>query len=174
MKKVAVEKAKKRMLEASHYFHLLDGPMTFEQFEQRWSAFLNAINRAFLAIDAGARDDAKTRTWWSKKKHEWKNDPLLQYLHQARNTDEHGLDPLAELAPGYFTDTPPPGLNLESIRHPKLIRARNDKFGDVFDPPTEHLGEKFVSGEVGLPYYAAVRAMGYHNRLIAEAESYIP
>jgi hypothetical protein len=173
MKKVAVDKAKKRMEEAAHYFMALDGLVTCEQFEYRWSAFLIAINRAFLALDAGARDDAKTRTWWSKKKHEWKKDPLLQYLHQARNADEHGLGALSEITPGYFTTNIPPGLNPETVSHPRLIPVCNEKFGDVFNPPTKHLGRTLSPQEVGLPWYTAGRAMGYYNRLIIEAETFV-
>jgi hypothetical protein len=173
MKREAVDKAKKRMKDALDYFMALDGEMTYEQFEQRWSSFLNAINRAFLAIEAGARDNARTRTWWSKKKHEWKKDPLLQYLHQARNADEHGLEPLSKMAPGYFTANPPPGINPKSVSHPRLVPVRNDRFGDVFDPPVEHLGQNLHPEEIGLPWDAAAMAMGYHSRLIIEAETYI-
>ena len=173
MKEIAIDKAKKRMAEAGHYFMTLDGRMTFEQFNHRWSAFLNAINRAFLALSAGARDNAKTRAWWSEKKHEWKTDPLLQYLHQARNSDEHGLDALTEWIPGYFSAALPPGLNPASLSHPKLIAVRNDKFGDIFEPPTEHLGNKFSPEELRLPFSVAARAMGYYNRLILEAENYV-
>jgi hypothetical protein len=171
MKKNAIEKAKKWMKNASVHFHALAQPRNFEEFEPAWSQFLVAINRAFTALDLGAKDDAKTQTWWSKKKHEWKSDPLLQFLHQARNTDEHGLQSIASsVGPKLYRNDAKLTVTIRGPR-PSVVTITN-KWGDVFPPPKEHLGKPLHPEEIS-PWGLGVRAMGYHNRLIIEAEEYV-
>jgi hypothetical protein len=99
-----------------------------------------------------------------RKKEGTRKDPLLKYLHQARNADEHGIGPVSRLEPGQVSIradgplliergifgperielTTAPGsaalmLHITAARA-HLVTVTDDRFGDAFDAPTRQNG----------------------------------
>ncbi|MEC5289151.1 hypothetical protein VSX64_15750 [Aurantimonas sp. C2-6-R+9] len=68
----------------------------FEQFASHWSEFLIHSGGVLNILDAGADTTPQGRQWYGGVKREGRNDPLLQYMHQARNVEEHAVEPTAE------------------------------------------------------------------------------
>jgi hypothetical protein len=56
--------------------------------------------RAYTRLEAAA---GKGSAWRAKIAHERKTDPLLGYLRQARNVDEHGIE-VTERQPGFICE----------------------------------------------------------------------
>lgn len=94
MKKQAVEQARVRLEKTRKAFNLLLQNTTFRDASLEWSNFLIFSNCIYTKLEQGSKSSPKSRYWFGKKKHERKKDPLLNYLHQARNSDEHRLEPI--------------------------------------------------------------------------------
>ena len=71
----------------------------FGAFSSAWSDFLSAHHRAYMKLQTGAKRKGHSKDWFEKRADERRNDPLLSYLHHARNVDEHGLAKIAQLEP---------------------------------------------------------------------------
>ena len=69
---------------------------TFPESDRAWSELLVQANRVFLKLKEGAKGNGRAEAWFGRVVNHRKNDPLLQYLHHARNSDEHSL---AEVKP---------------------------------------------------------------------------
>lgn len=197
MKRVAIEKARSRLARANEALQRLRTSRYFQQFEPAWTDYLVSLNTVYSILEQGSRGSPKSEAWFGRKKNERRRDPLLQYLHQARNSDEHGIEPVVEHDPGHVaigkrgeavhivsgifgpgmvnaTLAPVEG-KLPSIEvvhaHPKMISVTDNRFGDTFDPPTEHLGRPLRTGS---PTEVAELGFEYHKQLIDEAERLIP
>jgi hypothetical protein len=170
MKKIAVDKARDRLRKAGTILRRVADTKTFPEFQSAWTDFLIALNTITFVLEKGASSNAQSRQWYGGKKKIGRKDPLLRYLHQARNADEHGLEPVAEHRPGHIAI----GVGGESVHirsltfsagqitgsfdpvdgklptihvaapHVALITVSDDRHGEKFDPPKEHLGETFL------------------------------
>jgi hypothetical protein len=65
------------------------------QMSQLWSDYLAGSQRVFSKL-AAAASGGKCSAWSGRIKNQRKNDELLQYVHQARHADEHGLEAIAK------------------------------------------------------------------------------
>ena len=196
MKKAAIEKAKKRLSLAHSHLEGVRQSKNFEQFQDCWYQFLVVANSAETVLQSGARSDSKSRPWFGNKINQRKNDPLLSYMHQARNVDEHGIEAVAEHVDGslsiglageavhikslifhegrmhgefYPVDGKLPSIKVEHP-HVRLIQVIDDRFGDKFDPPTEHLGKTITDTS---PYGIGVLWLRYLEKLTTEAEAMV-
>jgi hypothetical protein len=153
MKQTAIEKGQNRLAKAQECLTRIERAKNFPDFESAWSDFLLALNTIHTALEQGAKDDAKSNQWYGGKKKERRNDPLLRYLHHARNADEHGLLPVAEHKSGNLAINSPGepneffpsgGSPFPAIKitppHVVLITVIDERYHDKFDPPIEHLG----------------------------------
>jgi hypothetical protein len=195
MKSEAIKKARARLQRAQEAYDRLLSPEGGVTFETSWTDFLLASHRVYTALEQGAKDNATSRQWFGGKKRERREDPLLQYVHQARNADEHGLDRTYE--ENSFTldaDFPPgpkpkevtlrgaegeivfrheipensSGLVLTAYRF-QLAPVRDSRFNAEFQPPTEHLGAPIVCS----PFEVARLTLAYQAALIDEAEQLV-
>jgi hypothetical protein len=46
----------------------------------------------YSKLEQGAKGCGPSDAWFGRKKYDRKTDPLLRYIHHARNADEHGLE----------------------------------------------------------------------------------
>jgi hypothetical protein len=94
MRKEGVEKARKRL--ALAYWHLDDvrTAKDYDEFEAAWYRLLVAGNSVDGILQTAASSDPQSRPWYGGKINLRKKDPLLSYMHQARNSDEHGIQPV--------------------------------------------------------------------------------
>jgi hypothetical protein len=190
MKQIAVDKARSRLQKATESYRRLRESETHDDFSSAWTDLLLALNAVYSALEQGAKDNPRSRQWYGNEKRKRREDPLLQYLHQARNADEHGLAPVTKLHPGHIrtgqTVTPTNrlsiSLSLEEVRAlggkrlelkaagESLVTVVNTKFGDKFDPPLEHLGRPLLNTS---PIGIAMVGLAYHAQMIEEAEKLV-
>lgn len=74
------------------------GPHTLRNLSEArrgWSAFLSHANRVFSKLEQGAKTSASS-PWYGTIIRARKRDPLLQYIHQARDAENHGDTTLSQ------------------------------------------------------------------------------
>jgi hypothetical protein len=197
MHSLAVIKARNLLAEVRVAVEGLSRATANETFESFWAEFLQKSNRFFLKLEAGSKEDATTRQWYAAVKLERKKDELLNYLQQARHTDEHGIEPLLnreaskpfdklEIGKGAFQigdfrivingqtifdmnqeECRPDGQY--NISEFRLVPVTNGLHGDTFDAPKEHQGYA-IPGIT--PLNAAHLALDYMSSTLEVAEYY--
>lgn len=156
-------------------------------FQDAWSDFLIAANGVYSKLKAGAKGHGRSEPWFGRHQRLQTKDPLLRYVHQARNADEHGLkfgtameatytfhgsgEPKALFSPdgkllGLNIRIQAAKMSLKSQR-PVLVQITNSMHGDTFDPPDSHLGEPI---DDPYPVYVAGLTILYLQKMIEEAE----
>jgi hypothetical protein len=195
----AVEQAQSRLRRAKKALEALKTATNYEEAEEAWSDLLLASATIYSKLEQGSKSKGTSAGWFGRKKKERKDDPLLRYLHHARNSDEHGIERVAARG-GNQRDViggKPLKFNerreyiIKEVRDPntgelkaadikaylygsslQMIRVHDRRFGDHCDPPTEHLGKKI---ELEDNFLIGVGAMGltYLSNLIQEAEQLV-
>jgi hypothetical protein len=132
----------------------------FPSIERHWSAFLDNVNRVFTRLEQAANVTQKGKNWWGSQVREWKNDPLLQYVRQAKDATHHSIQGVAKLNPGRATPitNPLPGelaqvheaarkigkpyavLGGFEVVFPHVEVLDVENRGVTFPRPTSHLG----------------------------------
>ncbi len=137
----------------------------FNEFEKSWKLFLHHIDRVWNKTHAICRNKKGWQKIESKIKSARKKDPLLRYIIQARNIDEHSIADLSKDWESNF-EGKVTGFNIELTWKPwdRPLLPINNR-GVVFDPPTSHLGkdighlkqkgksEPRIVAELALDYY---------------------
>jgi hypothetical protein len=198
MKKIAISKAQKRFNKAERCLATALKAASFEAFQDAWTDFLLSANAIHDILESGARGNPQTQQWFGGKKKERGKDPLLSYLHQARNSEEHGLAPVTALqARGWSIEdgggglrihsleaddrgnisglvSPAPGAAAPIAKHwPSSIHlavVQDDRFKTKFAPPTHHLGEELKDSS---PATVGDAWMVYLKLFLDEAETYV-
>ena len=67
------------------------------QFQTEWEFFLVALNAVFSFLEQATKEHSKLAPWFGRLKNTRKKDPLLRYLHHARNAEQHGIEPVVEM-----------------------------------------------------------------------------
>jgi hypothetical protein len=188
MKKAGVDKARKRLALARKHLEAARHALAFEAFEVEWYQLLVAANSADAIVESTANRDNADRPWYGYKVRQRKKDPLLRYMHQARNVDEHGIEAVTESTParieiwgddikihnlairgrmvkGELGGNPTIKAMPSSVQ---LVTVRDDRYGDEFEPPREHLGKPLTDGS---PLNVARLWLSYLEALVAEAET---
>ena len=192
-----ISKAKSRAKSAKHLFEKLNSVQNFDDFSDTWHQFLIKLNGVHSQLSAASRKSKTLSKWYNPKKIVWRKDPLLQYLLQARNADEHGIGEVLEKASASmelksrnpdedrtigasltFVNGVPYGQVWSNDHHgvsasfkpPRiiLIPVTDDRFGTTFTPPKEHLGKAISSDD---PRYVARLGLNYTLSLLDEAEA---
>jgi hypothetical protein len=127
------------------------------------SDFLIAANRIFSKLEQGSKTNGQSKAWFGRKRHERRTNPLLRYIHHARNADEHGLAKVTDrtasglalgVGPGMwrFDGTTGPGGGLQitamggqvpglskfvEIIPSKVRLIKVFDCGDPYDPPLD-------------------------------------
>ncbi len=111
-----------------------DRSFSFEEFEASWEDFLNLLNTIFSKLEQGAKADSKSKAWYDKIKHERRTDPLLSYVQQARNSEEHTL----------IGTTDKTGFRIEAVgKGAKVVRSgHKDNRLEVIAPANAKAGEE--------------------------------
>ncbi len=184
----AIQKARAAITRARQSLASLKASDDFLSIEGHWEAFLDNANRVFTRLERAANTTAKGRAWWGKQVHEWKKDPLLQYVRQARDATHHVIQDVAQENPGRATPiiAPLPG-ELEQVhkaaeavgkpyailggfevvfRHVECLDVVNR--GVTFSRPTSHLGQPVTTTT---PAGIGDLAMAYLENMILQVES---
>lgn len=99
MDKKALAKAQLRLRVAEENAGNLRGAADYDTFSQRWYVFLHAAKGIYTTLEQGAKATPQARQWFGQKNQERKDDPLLRYITEARNDDEHGIEEGTERVP---------------------------------------------------------------------------
>ena len=188
MNPIAVTQAKEKLERAKSAIIKLQHSKTFAERSASWADFLVASSGVYSKLEQGSKSNGKSTAWFGRKKHDRKKNPLLSYIHHARNTEEHGIAPTTERKNGSLTIsgdfslkgdigsggtlniTPLPDGRFPVVEIEKptiiLVGVTDDRFGDSFDPPNEHLGTPLSNNS---PLTVANLAIAYLSILIEEA-----
>ncbi|OXE36439.1 MAG: hypothetical protein CGW95_07685 [Phenylobacterium zucineum] len=166
----------------------MEQAVAFSTLDESWSNFLVAVKLVFAKLGAGARGDPTSEGWFARVQGEQRADPLLKFLYHARNAEEHGLDRSIEHA---YDIRVVEGVRLEvnailepngdvtfrnihdagQVVHfplkgtPKAIT--DGRSGQIFAPPTEHLGLSMTDPSI---FGIARAAVAYLARLVGDAQ----
>jgi hypothetical protein len=191
MKQTAIYQAQERLERAREAVRRMEAADSYKTFEQPWSDFLHAASSIYNKLEQGAKGCPKSEGWYGRKKHDRKKDQLLSYLHQARNTDHHGLGGTTLLQLSAKLDARTQGVKLSrgsdgkpvlqptdeskpfEVLPPKVVlkAVKNVLYGDTFMPPKEHLGKQITSDPKELPSALDASRLGlaYLEGLFIEA-----
>lgn len=124
----AIIKARSRLRIAQKALEALPGAQNHQDYSDGWYTILVASKAVWTALEQGAKASPQARQWFAAKQQERRADELLQYMFEARNDDEHGLEEVLQ----YGTRTK---LVSEGLHVP--MDAIDLKVG--FDPQTEDM-----------------------------------
>jgi hypothetical protein len=134
----AIQHCERQLGRARDSLCRLEPAVELAEAEEAWSDFIGAASRIYSKLEQGSKGSGKAKAWFGRIKHERKTDPLLSYIHHARNSDEHAIEDI--------TAKLPRGAATFSIREPydaskldgKQITIGADSAGRVvvtdFDP----------------------------------------
>ena len=88
MRKEAVDQASTKLEKARQAVAAMARSNDLQALEAAWIDFVK--------LEQGTKANASSEGWFSRKKHERKLDPLLSYIHHARNAEEHTIEPITE------------------------------------------------------------------------------
>lgn len=198
MDKSAIVAARSCLERAKEALSSMQNADSFEKMEVAWSDFLTMSNRVYTKLEQGAKTVGKSNAWFGRKKHERRQAPLLKYIKNARDADEHGLDRITERTPGGIGINFP-GRDRVAIKHArigggkieletedpttpiavtiipasvKLVEVTNH--GDRYQPPTTHKEQAIPRIHPTAhpnPIVVAQLAISHLTELIAEAEA---
>jgi hypothetical protein len=123
----AVERAKGRVRRAEKALQALKEATNYDEAEEAWSNFLLAASTIYSKLEQGSKSKGKSAGWFGRKKKERKDDPLLRFLHHARNSDEHGIERVAQRGGNQFDLTDGAKLKFNERRE-KLLTVRGPTY----------------------------------------------
>lgn len=189
MRRAAIEAADARLHRVREARKLFEsGRLSRVELRTAWAHFLLAANGVYSKLQQGAKGSSQSEQWFAQKLAERKADPLLQYIHQARNAEEHSVEGsdaehgiritpankwttvLSDGSDGKpIRISTPSGKKPSGKLHAPGIHLRPvTNRGVSYNPPTLHLGiplpERSILGVVSC-------AERYLTEMIAEAKS---
>ena len=174
---------------------MIKAAKSFDEAEAAWTDFLVAAGAIYSKLEQGAKGHNTSEPWFGRKKKIRKDDPLLRYIHFARNSNEHGIERVVgisppnrdgrgrrlkfnERVPVQFKTHDPQTMELQAegegfFAGPSLkpIVIYDRKFGRLIDLLGTHLGNA-----IKLPNFIdgiADAALVYLTSLVAEAEALV-
>jgi hypothetical protein len=194
MDKRAIVKAASRLRVAQKATAELAGCKNHDAFTDVWYTFLTASKNVYTILEQGAKADPRSKQWYGGRAAERRGDELLQYIYEARNDDEHGLEEMSEAVggslsigipkPGFsnsFTINANPtagsrgiivksldGLPVLVAQEPPHIRLRpvSARGNRTLTPPVSHLGKPLDDTS---PLGVAKTTVGYLEAMIESA-----
>lgn len=100
VKKAGILKAKSRLDEAKKHYTNCRASTTHNQYAEAWAKFLISSAAILHVIEGASRHTPQGRQWYGAKRTQCRKDPLILYLYQARNEEEHGIEPVTKITPG--------------------------------------------------------------------------
>ncbi|MBI6118332.1 hypothetical protein [Salegentibacter maritimus] len=163
-------KKAKDSLEKMKEIKLKDDKNLLTEFESNWVDFLINLEKIWKKSELECQEIPQFQPWQGKYKRERKKDPLLRYLKNARDADQHSIQPITE-EKGYEAKIISPlegaiyteGDIIEIKAEFKEPRIETNKFnnrGVVYQPPEKHLDHYLTNpkdpielAELGIKYY---------------------
>lgn len=185
----AIEKARSKLARSIAIHGEMERSPSLADVRIAWPDFLINANGVFSALEQGAKDSEPSKRWFGGVSKFRRSDPLLQYLHQARNSEEHSLEEQTYPIPGSLlvvgTGNGPHEATLNSnpdgsLRitydprkakvlnyKPQLVFTQVSNRGVQYPAPESHRGVKLFQIS---PQKAAALVILYLEEIIQEAE----
>ncbi|HAI29311.1 MULTISPECIES: hypothetical protein [unclassified Thalassospira] len=149
-----------------------------------WEDFVIASGSFYAALEQGAKTSPQSNAWFGRVKGDRKKDPLLQYIQQARNAEEHGIEKISKpsnsaialRSAGDEVHISSNGNgNWEVTYASGNVHFPNDEIslqpvtnrGKSYPPPKEHAGVQITDRR---PRELAHLALRYFSTMIEEAK----
>ncbi len=177
MNKPSVLAAERELSSAKASLTSLRQASDLKDVHRLWSDFLIHANRVFAKLEQGAKA-TPSQPWYGQVIHERRTDPLLQYIHKARDASEHGdalsgkdviLHGIEARTSQFFTaDGLAANVSAGSSFSPRRLYVLSVTTRSVtYLPPRSHLGK---------PIYPAVETIAgltidYLTRLVDDART---
>lgn len=170
-------------------FDLLRSSKTLAEFEENWREYLQRLERVWHKANDQYRRSPSWRGWMGKYKTLRDQDPLLRYLTNARNADEHSIQDITKQLPGgvgirpaegnvlivkemriengkWWINSPSPITIVFSPAKTRLLPVENR--GVRYPVPDLHLGSALNSNNV---IEIAERGLSFYENFLVEAEA---
>lgn len=92
----AIRHAVARLEKANEALKRLESARTLDEADSAWLDLLLAGNGVYSKLEQGSKCNGKATAWFGRAKKARKDDPLLSYMHHARNSDEHGIEDITK------------------------------------------------------------------------------
>lgn len=99
----AIKKARDRFDKAREALFKCRIAPSYDAFCTSWSDFLLHTGGVLNQLESGAKTHARARQWYGVRAKAGRNDPLVSYLHQARNIEEHDFSPVTKFEDGHIS-----------------------------------------------------------------------
>jgi hypothetical protein len=189
MDKAAVESAHACLGQAKEAVTSMQQADNLDKLEKGWTDFLIMANRVYTKLEQGAKSNGTSKGWFGRKKHERRKDPLLSYIKNARDADEHGIERVTERKGGGVAIKFPEGTVVEH-GHIRSGPTGADIAVTLREPPASpthihvfpasltlvevtNYGDKYPPPSSTNPIQVAQRMVSLLDGLISEAESLI-
>lgn len=191
MKQQGLEQARERGARVYKALEILKSDAPLAERESAWLDAVQIFGTVYSKLEQAAKGSQQSEKWFAGIRSERKTDPLLKYLHHARNAGEHTIVKAATKAEiavqgritkevgtlGFrlneFGQLVPFGSGVEDFRvfeNEILLQAAFDR-GQKYLPPDEHLGQPIESNTAG---EVAELMESYLNQLLAAASALPP
>ena len=187
-----INKAKDRLALTEDALKELKCSTDYSSFKKSWTNFLLHSHGVFTQLEQACKISPQATQWYASKRNLRKHDPLMQYLHHARNSNEHSIEETTDYDAGglgigvqkegfaqeLMLNTQPDGslridstdgkpVLVEVIEPHYRLRAVTDR-GVKYAVPKSHLGSVLDSTE---PLYIAELGYSFIKALIDDAEA---
>ncbi len=187
MKSAALQKANKRLAECKKAVAKLKTANGGGAANEAWTVFLVYANRIYEMLREGSRRDPISSVWFQAKEAFRIHDPLLCYLHHARNAEEHSLAEIVDVEVTHILVPPggevtvkdvAPGVwqiieqseGVTLVPEKLILRPVLDKFKVQYEPPTSHNGSAIADQSAVV---MAELALAYFEKLLREADALV-
>lgn len=159
MRPEGIAAAQREFRRALRAYYRLSSSRSFETADDAWADFLTHAGKIYTKLRAACYGHPRDFGWYGKKLDERDSDPLLLYIHKARNSETHRLEGIT--------------LHVRANKRqgqPRHVRALpvTDANGKVYQPPTRCRDIEFTQPDVAL---MANLATAYLYSLVKEAAS---
>ena len=139
-------------------------------FESKWIDFLHNLEKVWKKAELECSNIQNFEPWQGSFKSARRKDPLLKYLKNARDADQHSIQPITIKKDSEINITSPKdgavfysgdAIKITSeIKNPRIETKPFKNRGVIYEPPIEHLGQKLKDpndpielAELGTKYY---------------------
>ena len=192
MDRLGFERARARLADTFMFFEQLELAKNLREFESAWNGFVVNLNAVYSTLEQSVKGFPSSEAWFAKEKKKRKADQALQYLWQARNSNEHSIREILVRHPGGIGISHPSGSiyikelrgGPEGIAHlegwgpggsPLEIKAYAARVelipvfnrGQRFDPPSHFFDEELKERT---PVELASKVLEHMTYLFADAQ----
>lgn len=164
-----------------------------QQLEEFWKRFLHHLDRVWNKAENHYRKSPKWDNWRGKFISQRRQDPLLSYLINARNVDEHSISEISQVQHGSLRINPinkggslkidrlefsinGKGFDIKStspldiVFQPAMVRLLPvENRGKIYNPPTAHLGHPIDPNDL---LGAARAGIEFYENFLSKSDAY--